>query len=78
MSVHVEVWLTSICIYINDTLHLMFRRSAFMGLQSWPDENCFTIEITLTGCAPIVAKYEKQETWAAVLGALAKMDITAV
>lgn len=78
MTVRAEVWLTSVCVYVNDTLHLMFRRSAFMGLQSWPDENCYSIEITLAGSAPILTRYEKHETWAAVLDALAKLDITAV
>jgi hypothetical protein len=78
MTVHGHIWLTSVCIYIDGILHLKFRRSSFVGLQSWPDESCFTIEITVSGAAPITAQYEKRETWAAVLDTLDKLDITAV
>lgn len=78
MIVRVEIWLTSVRVFINDTLHLMFRRSAFVGLQSWSDDSAHCIEITMAGSEPIVAQYEKRETWLAVLAELTKIDVTAV
>jgi len=76
-SVRGELYLTSVVIFINDVPHLMFRRAAFVGLQSWPGEAASSIEVTLRG-GTLLAKYEKREVWEAVLRELVRMDITAV
>jgi hypothetical protein len=78
VQVRSELFLTSVVVYINDVPHLMFRRAWFVGLQAWPDEVAWSLEITFSEGPPILAKYERRETWEAVLRELLRVDITAV
>jgi hypothetical protein len=91
MIVRAEIAFTSVRVYLGDVLHLDFRRGAYLGLQAWKyapvveagsdlvvRSGYWAIEIYLTGAAPILAEYEREETWRAVLDALEKLKLSGV
>lgn len=60
-------------IHFGDLLHAHFKRSEYLGLQSWTDgPHDYSIEVTLTG-GSITLEYESAENWRAVLTALDKV-----
>jgi hypothetical protein len=57
-------------IYINDLIHITFRVSDLVGIQSWLDgsENVkYTIEYTLKGGVVILSEYFVREKWIKIL-----------
>lgn len=57
-------------IYINDLIHITFRVSDLIGIQSWLDgsDNVkYTIEYTLKGNVVILSEYFVRDKWIRIL-----------
>lgn len=63
----------SVKIYVNDILHIHFRREKFIGLQSWryEKEEMFYIEINLTD-GVMTCDYDRSDMWTEILTELNK------
>lgn len=72
--VRLEVALSYIKIYFNDTLHLLLRRDPIVGIQSYKNGYLsFRIDYHLRDGSTVETEYDKRETWEAVLQALDKI-----
>lgn len=76
MNIRAEISFASVRVYMGDLLHLDFRRDSYVGMQAWKYPGYWAIEIYCKDCAPILAEYEREETWHAVLDALASVKLS--
>jgi hypothetical protein len=66
-SIKVQTTFDMVRVLFGDTIHLMFARSKFIGLQSWMYGNRnYFIEITLDG-GTIQTEYDDVEKWKSIL-----------
>lgn len=60
----------SVRIYINGSLHIMFKQDELISIQSWVEStNLFFIEIQLKG-ATMKCEYDSAERWTKILNLL--------
>lgn len=50
-------------IFINEILHLMFKKKDFMGLQSWKFKEEYNIQFYLKDSKDILCSYDNEEIW---------------
>lgn len=67
-NIKAEINLNAIYVNFNNILHLYFRRSDLLALQSWTteDKNYF-IELTFNGGHTVLCEYDDVAKWEAVL-----------
>lgn len=76
LAVRGELAYDTVRVYINDLLHIDFRRSAFCGLNTWLWPKNYKIEIILAGAYQSMRmEYDKHEIFVAVLGELQKLPL---
>lgn len=60
-----------ISIFINDTLHIHFKKREFIGLQSWKHNDMdYKIELYFKCAYPVLLEYDSRHKWEQVLKAL--------
>jgi len=69
-----ELGFDSVRVYINDALHLDFRRSTYRGMQTWLWAANYKIEIYLAG-ATIPLEYTDEGLWREVRDGLAALPL---
>lgn len=73
-EVKTELGFDSVRVYINDALHLDFRRSTYRGMQTWLWAANYKIEIYLAG-ATIPLEYTDEGLWREVRDGLAALPL---
>lgn len=73
MKITSNISQASIKIYINDVLHIHYKRDKFVSLQSWQyeSEQMFYIEVILDGDV-MTCDYDNRTLWTGILAELNK------
>lgn len=73
MNIKVVLSYNTLRIFIDNILHLSFKKDSLIGIQSWVEENKYCIEYYLVN-GSILSEYDSVVKWKLILKELSKLN----
>ena len=78
MQARIDIGYNSVRIYINDVVHVSFKKSELLGIQAWIEDsstNVYWIRYYLNGKKDIKCAYWEPDNWSTIMKLLDTEEI---